>query len=190
MVTSVERGRQVRRRLLDAAAHLVAERGWAAVSTRALAERAGVAPGLVHYHFPSVQELRAEAAVDAARSVADQVGRALAGTRHADDVAAALLGVLDAHDGTDPVSVLLLEAYLAATRDEELRRALGDVVVDLRGLVAARLTAHAAPEADATAAVLVAAVDGLLLHRALTPGPGAGELTAAVRRLLGPGGAR
>ncbi|MCI2237006.1 TetR/AcrR family transcriptional regulator [Paenibacillus sp. TRM 82003] len=190
METSVERGRRVRRRLLDAAAQLVAERGWGAVSTRALAERAGVAPGLVHYHFPSVQELRAEAAVDAARSVAAQVGRELDGTRDADEVAAVLLRVLDVHDGTDPLSVLLLEAYLAATRDEELRRALGDVVAELRGLVAARLTAHAVPDPDATAAVLVAVVDGLLLHRALTPGPGAGELTAAVRGLLGPGVAR
>jgi hypothetical protein len=37
------------------------------------------------------------------------------------------------------------------------------------------------PDADATAAVLVAAIDGLLLHRALSPAPAA---TAAVLRRL------
>lgn len=47
------RGREVPQRLLAAAAELIPERGWTAVSTRVLAERAGVTPSVVHYHFSS-----------------------------------------------------------------------------------------------------------------------------------------
>lgn len=38
------RGQEVRQRLLRAAIELIGERGWSAVSTRVLAERAGVTP--------------------------------------------------------------------------------------------------------------------------------------------------
>jgi hypothetical protein len=38
---------------------------------------------------------------------------------------------------------------------------------------------------DETAAVLVAAVDGLLLHRGLSAGPDAGPVTAVLRGLVG-----
>ena len=50
-----------RARLLSAAASLIAERGWSAVTTRAVAERAGVNQALVHYHFGSIDNLRREA---------------------------------------------------------------------------------------------------------------------------------
>ncbi len=40
-----------RQRLLDAAAELIAERGWGQVTTRAIAERAGLPHGTVSYHF-------------------------------------------------------------------------------------------------------------------------------------------
>ncbi len=59
--TAVDRGRDVRLQLLSTAAELIGELGWNAVSTRILAERAGVTPGLVHYHFPSLQALLRDA---------------------------------------------------------------------------------------------------------------------------------
>lgn len=61
--TAADRGGEVRLQLLSAAAELIAELGWTAVSTRILAERAGVTPGLVHYHFPSLQALLRDAAL-------------------------------------------------------------------------------------------------------------------------------
>lgn len=71
--TSAERGREVRGRLMRAAVELVPERGWTGVSTRLLAERAEVAPGLVHYHFSSVRALLAEASIAAMREMIDQL---------------------------------------------------------------------------------------------------------------------
>jgi AcrR family transcriptional regulator len=43
--------------LLDAAEDLLYEVGYAGVTTRAVAEAAGVNPGLVHYYFGSMEEL-------------------------------------------------------------------------------------------------------------------------------------
>ena len=54
---------QTRVRLLRAAAELIAEQGWGAVRTRAVAERAGLPHGTVSYHFRGKQELLTEAAL-------------------------------------------------------------------------------------------------------------------------------
>jgi AcrR family transcriptional regulator len=43
--------------LLDAAEHLLLEIGYAQITTRRLAERAGVNHGLVHYYFGSMEDL-------------------------------------------------------------------------------------------------------------------------------------
>lgn len=184
MVTAAERGREVRQRLLQAAVELIAERGWTAVTTRVLAERAGVAPGVVHYHFSSMQALLVEAAVGAARALGAQMGQMLAGARSADEVLSVLFGMLDTYTGTDPMSVLFVEAYLAATRDERLRQALGEVIGEVRQQLADCLAADGVADPDATAAMLAAVIDGVLLHRALLPGPGGPQLVAVLRRLL------
>jgi AcrR family transcriptional regulator len=48
-----------RQRLLDAAEELFATDGFAATTTRAIAERAGTSTGMVFYHFPSKTDLLA-----------------------------------------------------------------------------------------------------------------------------------
>ncbi|WP_288047924.1 helix-turn-helix domain-containing protein, partial [Nocardia sp.] len=53
---SAERGRATRERLLEAAVSLIGEVGWSGVSTRMVAQRAGVNAGVVHYHFASVSD--------------------------------------------------------------------------------------------------------------------------------------
>ena len=49
----VARGKQTREQLLEAATAVLREGGYGALSTRALADRAGVRVSLVHYHFGS-----------------------------------------------------------------------------------------------------------------------------------------
>jgi AcrR family transcriptional regulator len=46
--------------LLDAAERLLVEQGYGAITTRKLAERAGVNAGLVHYYFGSMEEVMAQ----------------------------------------------------------------------------------------------------------------------------------
>jgi AcrR family transcriptional regulator len=43
--------------ILDAVERLMLEEGYAAVTTRAVANLAGLAPGLVHYYYPSTDDL-------------------------------------------------------------------------------------------------------------------------------------
>ncbi len=51
------RGRQTRAQLLTAAAEVLGEQGYGAMSMRAIADRAGVRLSLVHYHFGSKRGL-------------------------------------------------------------------------------------------------------------------------------------
>ena len=182
--TAADRGREVRRKLLDAAAELIAERGWTAVSTRVVAERAGVAPGLVHYHFTSVQALLTEAATGVMRGAAAMVGPALAQARTPAEALALMVASLDPYTGTDPVSVVFTEAYLAATRDPELRAAVAGVLTEFRSQVATWLGEREIADPEATAAVLAAAIDGLVLHRLLDPAITAGTVTPVLTRML------
>lgn len=175
MVTTAERGKQVRQQLLASAVELIPERGWHAVSTRQLAERAGVAPGLVHYHFDSLPALLRAAAVAAMRRTMTEVEDVLSEVTDAATGLDALLRALDDYTGTDPTSLLFVETYLAATRDEALRADLTDVLDGFRERLSRWLDGVGIPDPASTAAVLAASIDGLLLHRALHP-----DLTARV----------
>jgi hypothetical protein len=55
-----------------------------------------------------------------------------------------------------------------------------------RHSLAELFAAHRVPSPEATAAVLAAAVDGVVLHRALGPGLDAATVTAVLHRLLAP----
>jgi AcrR family transcriptional regulator len=182
--TAAARGRQVRGQLVRAAAELIPERGWTGVSTRMLAERAGVAPGLVHYHFASLQALLAEAALGVLRDVTGAVGPLLEQASTPEEAIDLLLASLSRYTGQDATSLLVTETYLAATRDEELRRAIGDVLAAFRQQLADWLEHHGVSTPRETAAVLAAAVDGVLLHRALSPDMTAETVAPVLRRIV------
>lgn len=179
---SSDRSAAVRQRLIDAATELIPELGWEAVSTRALAERAGVAPGLVHYHFTSIPELLRQASLGLISTMVGQLAQI-------DDPVEAVAATLDVVDGTEPASVLMLETALASLRDDHLRAGLTEVVRDFRRLVADHLRGAGVADPDATASVLAATIDGLMLHRALNPElNGAAVRTVLPRLIQGPVG--
>ena len=185
--TAADRGREVRLRLLSTAAELIAELGWSAVSTRILAERAGVTPGLIHYHFASLQALLRDAALG-------MISDLLSGIESIFDDAPALdrgvdmmLGSLDAYTGSDRTSLLFTETYLAAIRDETLRIELITLVNEFRRKLARWLNEQGENTPEDTAAVLAAAIDGVMLHRALDPQLTSSAVTPVLRRLIAPG---
>jgi AcrR family transcriptional regulator len=182
MTPTAKQGEEVRLRLMAAAAALIPERGWSAVSTRVLAERAGVTPSVVHYHFSSVQEVLTESAITAMRQVLATSDELFTAATTPAAAIEAMLASVEQYHGTDPMSLLFVETYLAATRDERLRTQIAGLVADFRTRVADWLTIHQVPEPAETAAVLAAAVDGLLLHRALTPE--SPSITSVLQRLV------
>ncbi|WP_329001021.1 TetR/AcrR family transcriptional regulator [Kribbella sp. NBC_00709] len=184
MTPTAEQGAEVRRRLLTAAVELIPERGWSAVSTRMVAERASVSPSVVHYHFASVQALLNEAVLTSMRQVLDEAGARMERVRTSAELLDALIGSVDQYSGTDTMSVLFVEAYLASTRDARLREQLVAVLNDLRARLAAWLTDRGVPEPAATAAVLAASIDGILLHRGLGAGPATSAAADVLHRLV------
>ncbi|WP_159803613.1 TetR/AcrR family transcriptional regulator [Arthrobacter zhaoguopingii] len=183
--TSAERGVEVRGRLLAAAAELIPLLGWRGVSTRVVAQKAGVAPGLVHYHFDSVQSLLRQAAVGVMGQVLAAVPPVLSGAESGEKAMGQLLASFEDFDGTDSTSLLFVEAYLAATRDSQLRAELSRILEEARLALTAWLDAQGTPAPAATAAVLIATLDGVMLHRAVQPAMTTGEIGPVLHRLLG-----
>ncbi|MFI5593171.1 TetR/AcrR family transcriptional regulator [Amycolatopsis sp. NPDC051758] len=181
---SAARGEAVRQRLLVAAVELIPERGWTAVSTRVLAERAGVTPSVVHYHFSSVQAVLVEAVLGTMRAVAGELGPALDAAGTADEVVDAMVTAVEQYTGTDPMSLLFVEGYLAATRDDTLRAGIAAVLADLKSVIGTRFRQFGVADPDGTAAVLGAAIDGLLMHRAVAPDDVPAGAAAVLRRLV------
>ncbi|MER7078251.1 transcriptional regulator, TetR family [Saccharopolyspora kobensis] len=187
---SADRGREVRQRLLEAAAELIAERGWGAVSTRMVAERADVGAGLVHYHFASVQVLLSAAAVGVMRDVGASLEPLLERADTPAEALQLLLTSLDRYTGDDAVSVLFAETYLAATRDPALRGQVAEVLAEFSARLGGWLAERGVAEAGTTAAVVGSAIDGLMMQRALHPGLTADAVLPVLARLVEtPGGA-
>ncbi|RPF20673.1 TetR/AcrR family transcriptional regulator [Myceligenerans xiligouense] len=185
--TSADRGRAVRARLLASARELVSEIGWNAVSTRNLAERAGVRAGLVHYHFESLQALLRQAAIEGMRATLDESAVWLTRADTPADGVEALLAGLDRYAADDAASLLFVEAYLAATRDSLLRSQLADLMLGFRRDLVAALEGAGHPSAEATAVVLLATFDGFMLHKGLDPDLSAATIAPVLRRLAGVG---
>ncbi|MEO3814777.1 TetR/AcrR family transcriptional regulator [Sphaerisporangium sp. B11E5] len=183
---SAERGRETRQRLMDAAVALIGEAGWGGVTTRAVAGRAGVNPGLLHYHFASVGDLLEAASADFTRRVLDDLVRRLGEQPDVSRGVEWLLGELGRYPGTDPVSLVVAETFLAAGRSPGLRERLAAQLGEFRAGVAAWLRGHGhGADADAAATLLAAVADGLVLHRALDPEIDLAALAGPLRAMLG-----
>jgi len=207
--TSSERGQETRERLLDAAAQLIVEDGWGAVTTRRVADRAGLRPGLVHYHFRTVEDLLIEAALATARREATAAADALSQTADAGEGITQVLEMMSSYSAEDPATVLFSEMLLASTRIERLRSELADLMAEWRTGVAdwlrsadASRDAAAGPDGggdggtagrdgyEATAMLLGAALDGLVLHRLIDPALAEISVTEPLARLAGAAGRR
>lgn len=183
-----------RERLLTAAIELIAEAGWGGVTTRAVAERAGVNQALVHYHYRSVPGLLRQAAYAAMSATFEPVILRLV---EAEDPVAALRGMfagLTEIDPDAPESRAVAEATVQAVRDPELGAQVRQMLALSRQELAQRLAAAQAggrlatsAEPAALAAALAGLLDGLALHRLIDPELDVGAASAAILALLGAG---
>ncbi|HEY4464776.1 MAG TPA: TetR/AcrR family transcriptional regulator [Streptosporangiaceae bacterium] len=177
---------------MAAAAELIAELGWGRVTTRAVAERAGLPHGAVSYHFRGKQELLTEAAMFAfARAVPEGEFAALAGV---EDLIGLIAAEVADRDAIDPVlSRLMFEAMSEAERDPALRERMGAMLAQYRELMVRAVRAEqragvvfAGAPAEAIATLLGAVGDGLLLHALLDPELDVHAALNALRALLAP----
>ena len=182
---------QTRVRLLRAAAELIAEQGWGAVRTRAVAERAGLPHGAVSYHFRGKQELLTEAALYTfARALPLEELEGEQGTPP--DLVELIEGWLTGAETTDPVVTGVgVEAMLQAERDPVLRRRLAElmgryreVMTDLVANSQRRSTTTVQTDPAGLAALLAAIGDGLFLHARIDPELDTEAALTALRDLL------
>jgi len=168
------RGEVSRERILDAAAELFSQRGYAGAGVDQLAARSGIAKTAIYYHFgnkegllAAVLERAATAWIDGIQAAAEQAGdpiarldRALAGMRAMLEDKPWILKL---------VQILALEVAeekpeVRATLQSILRRARGAIVAGLRDALGVEL-----PNAERIAGVMLALLDGISLGLHLDP---------------------
>lgn len=189
MAPTASDGDQTRLRLLDATAAQIVERGWGGVSTRSVADRAGVKPGVVHYHFGSIDDLKRLASMRALRSMIDPFVEVVREQppRH---VVAEMARVSVEEYGPDTdVATLVYEVIPAAARDAALQSDLREVLGRFRDALAGgirRWHPSAQGEPEVLAELIAAAIDGLQLHLVADPDLDLPRHLAPLLDLLGP----
>jgi len=185
------RGAATRVRLLASAAQLIAERGWGEVTTRMVAQRAGVNAGLVHYHFGSMDALLREAALGRLEPELAGALEPLTADRPVEDALREAVAGLDHFDLASQPGILMAEVLLRATRDPAVARAMGEQITTYRTDLERRLVSAAAAgevrsdvRPDVMAMVITATLDGLLLQRMADPQLDPAAIAAGLARLL------
>ena len=181
-----------RRQIVDGLLTVMAERGYAAASVASVAEAAGLAAGLVHYHFENKQEILL-ALVDTLGARARARRDAL--VKHARTARTRLFAAIDAllapGDGADARAVACWVAIGAeAVRQPEVRkqyeRLVRTGVHELEALLrdVLRSEGRSTAKAAVAAAGLMAAVEGCFRLAAAAPNViAAGSAAGLVRAM-------
>jgi len=166
-----------REEILAAAVREITERGVAATRVADVARALSVSPALVFYHFKTKDQLLAEAFEYAARRDLVRLDEVLARPEPARDRLRAVLKLYQPAATASPSWTLWVDAWAAALRSADLRRAsqrLDQRWKDgLAGLIAEGVAAgeFRCPDPLGTALRLTALLDGLAVQ--LTSYPGA-----------------
>ncbi|MFE3448909.1 TetR/AcrR family transcriptional regulator [Nonomuraea sp. NPDC059194] len=183
-----DRGEQRRERLVSAGLALLAEGGWPAVTSRAVAVAADTNLGLIHYHFGGLKELHVAIAQRAGEMVIEPLlAQVLAATDERAGVET-LRRLLPMAVQDDHVIRLSVELVAGAQRAPEIGEVLRAQLRHARERIAAWLGAlhpRWSPSRRLGAATLITGLlDGLVLHRLLDPDLPAQEAVAALADLL------
>jgi len=175
-----------RRRILRGTAELIAELGWTRVTTRKVAERAGVNNALVHYYFGTKRALLLQAATDA---FMNELGGPLEAIVARDDLGEAVpeaIAWLGRSGPSHTTGRIVVEMMLQAVHDPALRETSRQMLHDFRRAVQAKATGQGWPDETAAgfATMLAALLDGLYLHVLLDPDLDLHAAAAALRPLF------
>ncbi|MEP7082743.1 MAG: helix-turn-helix domain-containing protein [Chloroflexota bacterium] len=190
---SRESGENTRRALLNAAVTLVAEKGWDAVTTRQIAQRAGVNQGLIHYHFRSKDQLLHAAFEAALRETFAEPGAALARSTDLRQAIGDMVRGLEPGEEIESLALFSVEAMARGARDDAIRRSMAEMLAEFRQQIAARIASGqwrgelgADLDPVGAATVLGALLDGLGLHVLIDPSIDIERTAAAASRMFEP----
>jgi AcrR family transcriptional regulator len=183
---------ETRRRVLDAAADVFAERGYDAATLDDVAEAAGFSKGAVYSNFAGKRELFLALMQDRVEGRIEQVRHAGERLGEPEGKVASAAGELEGLIGTDADwHLLFVEFWTRAVRDPELRAELVQRRRPMRDLIARFLEEQAAAlgrelpaPADQLAVIVLALSNGLAIERLADPEAVDGDLYATALRLV------
>ena len=174
--TRRRKGQERERKVIDAAAEVLAERGMANVRIADVAERAGMTPGHVTYYFPSKNDMLMRAIRDSEERFIDDLERRLEAIADPWERLRTYIAAATALAPGDPGWVLWLDVWATAANDAEIAA----VHEELDGASRQLLTGiieygvargdFTAVDPAATSMVLAAVIDGLSIHLTLSAG--------------------
>lgn len=190
-----ERGERRRAELVGAAAALLEQQGFAGVTHRAVAARAGLPLAATTYYFATLDDLLEQALGRLARRqldhAAELAARVPAAPLAPEELAPRLVALVAGTPAPGGQAGLLLfyERYLQAGRRPGLRPLVAAWNAELAGLVAGVLRRCGYPHRGELPRALLAAIDGLLIDRLVTGAPDApaGAAQALAELLAGLG---
>jgi len=122
---------EIRAALIDAAAQVFAAEGYSGARVQSIAERAGLTTGAMYNRFTGKSELLLEALDLHTSTLVNELAAAeLSATDLLQTVGVALL------DDQSPASALLLEAFMAARREDDIAERLRPRLADERARLA------------------------------------------------------
>jgi len=174
--SSAQRSAATKERIQKATVELVQEIGWRQVTTRRIAERAGVNQALVHYHFGTVDALLRQAVIaELDQQMAEPIEQMLTSDTPGEGIRR-LSDWLRAVDPSSSMAVLSAEVLAFATRDEAVREWMAGLLDTVRTQMSRSIEAAQADgtvRADVSAAgvavVVAAIIDGLIVHVLVDP---------------------
>ena len=164
-----------RQSLIEATARVLASKGAAGVSVRAICAEAGVSPGLLRHYFSGVSEAIAETYRMTGRNI--EAALAAAVVNAGPDPRARLLAYITASFRPPIADPQLLASYIAlwslSRSDPRVARVRAEVYRDFRSGLEALIAEHRQDLDDArlTAIALTALIDGLWLELSLGDAP-------------------
>lgn len=167
-----------RDRIIDVTLDVVAERGVAGTTHRAIAAAADIPLGSMTYHFEGMDDLLAVAFTRLANRIADRFEARLAEARDETEAVQAVVDLITVDLAESSADIVLTyELYTLAARRPALRSVT-------QGWMARSRVALERHFDAATARYLDAMIEGIALHRALNPVPmGVTDVLEAVTRI-------
>jgi AcrR family transcriptional regulator len=172
--------------ILDATARILVERGFAAASTNAVAERAGVSVGSLYQYFPNKEALVSALRARHGEQMMAVIQRALTKAMDA-TVADALAGLIEATveaHGVDADLHRVLEEHLGSMAVDALHDEYTDVMEDrIVALLARHRDEITAPDLKLAAFMLMHAAHGLI-HAVVRQRPKGVSLKHATQEIV------
>jgi TetR/AcrR family transcriptional repressor of bet genes len=176
-----------REQIIAAASHVLSEQGYDATTLKAIARAAGLAPGLVHYHFGGKDQLLVEVLQQASQRYTESMAPLRAASPGAVSAAAAMAEPQRRSVEEPAWYRLRYELFALGLRNPAIQPGLQALLASGRDSIAASVRSvigQEQAESDAIAALLLACFDGLALQYMADPAFDLAAAYAALARLL------